>query len=476
MKKAKHYALLFVILFPLSLWSQDTRKAVWAGRFYDARADMLSNHIDRMLQSAETDAISPSELLALIVPHAGYIYSGPVAAHAYKAVQGKRYENVVCIGTSHRYALKDGSIYLRGGYETPLGITKINEALAHKLALASGFKHIPQAHAQEHSIEVQIPFIQKTLPHAKIVPVLLGIPTEKTITTLAEALAKTVDGGKTLVLVSTDMSHYLPKKDANRVDAETIELLRNFTTPSLIKKLRKRENMMCGGSGVVSALLYAQSRGKAKVQVLKYADSSLAGGGETQVVGYLSAAIIKEKLPRATLSSQEKKELLALARTAVNLFIREHKVLNYTSQQPCFLTKRGAFVTLKKNNRLRGCIGFVDPTTPLYQTIIHAAIYAATKDTRFTPVTSDELKSLEFEISVLTSPKRIDDITEIQVGKHGLIITQGNRTGLLLPQVPVENHWSKDIFLQQACIKAGLPKDAWEKGANVQIFEAIVFQ
>lgn len=469
--------LFFIFYFSSLIFSQGIRKAVWAGKFYDAQPQALSQHIDSLLQQAKESSPFTGNLLAIIVPHAGYIYSGRVAASAYSLIQGKDYNTVIVIGPSHYYGFQGCSIYPRGGYKTPLGVVQVDEDLASKISKASGFTYIPQAHQQEHSVEVQIPFIQKTLPQAKIVPIVMGYQTEKTIVRLAQALSKALQEEKALIIASTDMSHFYPKKKANETDAKTISLIQNFKTNTLIRKLERGENIMCGGGPVISMLLYAKKKGKAKVKILNYADTSQAGVSEDRVVGYMAAAVyLENSLPKFTLSSEEKKELVNIARSAIEKFILERKILNHQPQNAKLLTKKGAFVTLKKWGRLRGCIGFIKPIGPLYQIVTQAAIYAACKDPRFPPVTPEELKHLEIEISVLSPLEKIDNPHLVKVGKHGLFISRGNKSGLLLPQVPVENNWSRNTFLEQACLKAGLPKDAWKHGAEIFIFEAIVFQ
>ena len=476
MRKISLIIFLSLCLFVSSAWSQGIRKAVWAGQFYEKKAGILSQQIDRFLENVKKRPSPGEEIFALIAPHAGYVYSGQTAAHAYRLIQGKEYESVIIIAPSHRYGFKGCSIYSRGGYETPLGTAKIDEPLAAEISEASGFKYIPKAHQMEHSVEVQIPFIQKTLPQAKIVPVVMGYPTKKTITRLADALKKVLPGKKVMTIVSTDMSHFFPKKRANETDSKTISLIRSFETSALLKKLEKGENIMCGGGPVVSSLLYARERGEAKVEILHYTDSSQLGG-ESQVVGYLAAALYT-KIPDTTfsLSPEEKTELLRLARSAINQFIREKKIINYSTENLNFLAKKGAFVTLKRKGFLRGCIGFIEPVAPLYQTVIQASVYAACRDQRFPPVSAEELDDLEIEISVLSPLKKIHDPSLIRVGKHGLVISKGNKKGLLLPQVPVENNWSRETFLKQACLKAGLPQNTWKSEADIYIFEAIIFQ
>ncbi len=474
-KKTLLYSLLFILCISF-LWSQGTRKPIVAGTFYYQDGDRLSKQIDEFLRNVKAEDLPADKILALIAPHAGYVYSGQVAAHAYRLVQGKDYETVVIIGPSHRYGFRGCSIYPQGAYETPLGTVEVDEALASEISKASGFEYEPKAHAGEHSIEVQVPFIQKTLPRAKIVPIVMGFQSKETIITLADALTKALAGKKALVVASTDLSHFFPKSKANQVDSETISCIESFKTDDLMLKIARGENIMCGGGPVIAAMLYAHSQGEAKAKVLRYADSSQAGGPENQVVGYLAAVVFSSgSPPEFTLSAKEKKELLQLASSAINEFIRHNKVISYSSQNPALLSKKGAFVTLKKRGYLRGCIGFTEPVFPLYETVIRASILAACRDNRFRPVTADELKELEIEISVLTLPKRINDPQVIEVGRHGLIISQEDKKGLLLPQVPIENSWSKEEFLQQACLKAGLPRTAWKSGAEIYIFEAIVF-
>jgi AmmeMemoRadiSam system protein A len=295
---------------------------------------------------------------------------------------------------------------------------------------------------------------------------------------LAEALAEVLPGKNALVIVSTDMSHFLSKREANIRDAQTLKLVAERETDLLIRKITAGENVMCGGAGAVAALFYAQRLGSPRVEILKYADSSEGGGGEQRVVGYFSAAVYSgdsDPGEPAPLSQQERLELLHIARTAVEMIVRDNRVLEPQPASPGLLSPAGAFVTLKKRGSLRGCVGFVEPIAPLYKTVTLAAIYAATRDGRFQPVEASELESLEFEISVLSAPRKIRDPDQVRVGKHGLIISQGDRKGLLLPQVPVENGWDRLTYLQQACLKAGLTQDAWRSGAEIFVFEAQVF-
>ena len=475
MNRLMIWLTVIFFLFASFAQAQGLRKAVWAGAFYDEDRDVLAARVDDFLKNVQNLPPLAGEVQALVCPHAGYAYSGQTAAYAYRLVQGKSYETVVVIGPSHRHGFDGCSIYPKGGFETPLGVAEVDDDLASRIAKKSGFSYVAAAHKEEHSIEVQIPFIQKVLPGAKIVPIVMGYPTRKTISALADGLAEAIAVKKTLVVASTDLSHYLSKEEAQATDSETISLVQRLETATLINKLARGENIMCGGGPVVSALLALKKRGQPRVEVLRYSDSSSFGG---PIVGYLAAAVTLEGSPppQFSLSPEEKKELLRIARQAIQEFVAENKILEYKTANPNLLIERGAFVTLKKEGQLRGCIGFIEPVLPLYETVIRTAIYAATQDTRFEAVTKEELKDLELEISVLTPLQLIEDPRSVEVGKHGLVISMGTKKGLLLPQVAVENRWKAETFLGQACLKAGLPPDAWKKGAEIFVFEAIVFE
>jgi len=466
-------------LLVCAAFGQEVREAVWAGQFYDADAGRLGAQIDRFLRNVPPQPDVRGEIKALIVPHAGYVYSGQTAAYAYSLVKGKPYDTVVIIGPSHRFGFKGCSIYPKGGFQTPLGTAAVDEALAAELMKGSGIAFIPEAHDEEHSVEVQVPFVQTVLPGAKIVPIVMGYPETRTVKALAAALDSACAGKKVLVIASTDMSHFLTKDKANAADAKTIELIRALKADEIERKMEAGENILCGGSPVAAAILYARKRGQVRAEVLKYADSAEASGDVSGVVGYVSAVLVsggETAAPSFELTASEKKELLALARSAVETYVRENRVIESPATNPKFAANKGAFVTLKERGRLRGCIGYIEPVAPLDVTIIQTAIYAAVRDSRFEPVSAAELNRLEYEISVLTPLEEVTNPSLIRVGKHGLVIEKNGRKGLLLPQVPVENDWDREEFLAQACLKAGLPKDAWKKGAKIQSFEAIVFK
>jgi len=458
---------------------QGVRKAVWAGQFYDLDARRLAARIDGLLAEAPAGAAASGGIEALIVPHAGYIYSGRTAASAYARIRGGGYETVVVIGPAHRYGFRGCSIYPRGGFETPLGVAAVDEALASALMKASGYGFVAEAHREEHSVEVQIPFIQRILPEAKILPVVMGVPDAKTVRKLASALTRTCAGKKVLVVASTDMSHFLSKTKANSEDAKTIDLIRDLDAAAIMEKMEAGANILCGGAAVAAAILYVQGLGPGRAEILGYADSSEASGDESRVVGYGAAALLadaNEAGPAFGLTPDEKSELLDLARAAVEAWVRNGSVVESAPRSPSLLEKRGAFVTLTIRGALRGCVGYIAPVLPLHRAVVQAAIYAAVEDRRFEPVSAEELGRLDYEISALSPPEDISDPSRIRVGTHGLIIEKDGRKGVLLPQVAVENGWDRGRFLEEICRKAGLPPNAWKKGAKLQTFEAVVFR
>lgn len=455
------------------------KKAAFAGLFYDAERSRLETQVDGFIAAHEAAAPTPGRVIGLIAPHAGYVYSGRTAGAAYARVKGGDYETVVVIGPSHQVGFSGCSVWPEGRFETPLGALEVDRELAGKLSAVSGFKFSREAFEKEHSVEVQLPFIQRALPSAKIVPVVMGFQTRSTIRRLASALEKACRDRKVLVVASTDLSHYLPKRQAEEVDAGTIKLVKSLDTESIIRAAEAGENFMCGAGPVASVLLYASGVRGRRVEILERSDSSASGG---PVVGYLAAVVLaengrEEKADNEAfnLTPQEKTALLKLARSAIEQFLATGRIIADNTGLEALRTPRGAFVTLEKNGDLRGCIGFTQPVGPLGETVINAAVYAAVRDPRFPPVRREELAALRIEVSVLTPLKEITDTKMVKVGRHGLLISKNGRSGLLLPQVAAENGWDRLTFLEQTCLKAGLDPNDWRRGARIYVFEAVVF-
>jgi len=475
MPKALLALAALIVLFPHAAVAQGVRPAVFAGQFYEADPARLAAEIDGYLAAAAPASPPGGRIAGLIVPHAGYVYSGRTAAASYALLRGRDIDTVVIVGPTHHFAFEGVSIWPEGGFETPLGVARVDAALAKEIAKAMGSRFRPEAFAEEHSVEVQVPFVQRALPGAAIVPIVMGDQTRATIRSLAAALAKACRDKKVVVVASTDLSHFLAKDKAQATDARTAALIAAMDTDALVRKVEGRENIMCGGGPVASVLLMAAKEGRARVEILARTDSSGFGG---PVVGYLAAAVFTEAGPAVeefTLTAEEKGDLLMLARTAVAQFLTAGTEIDDLSGRDAFRAPRGAFVTLTRAGDLRGCIGYIEPVLPLGRAVIRTAIYAATEDHRFRPVTAAELKDIRVEISVLTPAREIARPELVKVGTHGLIVEKGGLKGVLLPQVPVDNGWDRETFLSQGCVKAGLPPDAWKRGAKLSVFEAIVF-
>jgi len=409
-KTASSILLMILVTATAAVRADETRirRAVWDGQFYEQSPARLAAQVDGFI-GAGTKLEAGRTPVVIIAPHAGYPYSGRVAGKAYATVAGADFETVVIVAPSHRAAYEGCSVDEFAGFATPLGVAPIDTDVIEALKKEAGFDYVAEAHASEHALEVQIPFIQRALPKAKIVPIIMGHQTKKTIQVLAEALIRVSKSKKILVVASSDMSHFLTKKEANVLDASTIALVKSLAIEQLIRKVERQENILCGGGPVMSALIYAQKKGPVEVEVLEYADSSEAGTPESKVVGYFSAAVSSKAGSEVSfsLSKDEKKELVRLARQAVQEAVESGLVLKYEPNISNLKVFKGGFVTLTKKGTLRGCIGFIEPIYPLCQTVIQAAYYAALEDRRFGPVTANELKDLEIEVSVLSPLTRI---------------------------------------------------------------------
>jgi AmmeMemoRadiSam system protein A len=350
-------------------------------------------------------------------------------------------------------------------------------------------RFIREAHAQENSLELQIPFLQTALKSFKLVPIAMEPDWSwKTCQYLASAIAEAVKGRRVLLVASTDLSHFYTYKIAVELDREFLKYVERFDVEGLNRDLKSNRVEACGGGPVVTIMLAAKAFGANRGRVLKYLNSGDVTGDRSRVVGYgagvfYQAAGGNEKMKEEKkvgvdlgLNEEEKKTLHHIARTVIENKVKGKPVPDFKIESPILKENRGAFVTLQKKGQLRGCIGYIQAYEPLHQTIEKMAEAAAFKDPRFSPVKEKELPELEIEISVLTPLQRIKDVNEIQVGTHGIYIKKGWLSGLLLPQVATEYGWDRQTFLDHTCQKAGLPSTAWkEKDTEIYIFSADIF-
>jgi len=299
---------------------------------------------------------------------------------------------------------------------------------------------------------------------------------------LGVALAKLLrDDHETLVLASSDLSHYHPYAEAETIDHKTLHALEAWDYFSMSRNFQTRTWEACGGAPIVAAMIYAERMGANKAEVLKYANSGDITGDHSRVVGYSADLFVKtahaaETVPPFSLTDQEKSELLTLARKSVEYMIeKKEPYAPAPSASETLNREYGAFVTLTENGALRGCIGYTSPVKPLYITVRDTATLAALRDPRFPAVTADELPRLAYEISVLSPLRRVTDVDNIKVGRDGLLMKNGDREGLLLPQVPTEQGWDRQTFLEQTCRKAGMDTNCWrDENTDIFSFTAVV--
>jgi MEMO1 family protein len=424
------------------------RPAAVAGMFYPGDAQVLSAEVDELLGGVEQAAPRLGWPKALIVPHAGYIYSGPVAARAYDELGPGRgiVRRVVMLGPVHRVPVRGLAVPTVDAFVTPLGTVPLDrEAIAEAQALPQVVASDP-AHAMEHALEVQLPFLQKVLGEFKLVPFAVGAANAAQV---AEVLEKLWGGAETVVIISTDLSHYHAYDEARKIDRATVERIARFATD-----LHHEE--ACGATPLNGFLQLSKKKGLA-VHLLAACNSGDTAGGKGQVVGY-SAFAARE----GAAVSQEAagRTLVGLARDAIAASLDGKKGVSLPAD--AWLRQAGAtFITLKKDGALRGCIGSLQATRPLGVDVIENALGAAFRDPRFKPLTAGEWPSCEVEVSLLTPPKPMrfadeeDLIAQIRPGEDGLILECEGRRATFLPQV-----WEQipDVrqFLGQLARKAGL--------------------
>jgi len=452
------------------------REPAVAGAFYPGIKSSLQRTVKQLLDEAKPAEIK-GRLVGLISPHAGYMYSGGVAAYGYKLLEGRSYDVVVIVAPSHHTYFKGSSIYPQDGYGTPLGIVEIDTTITGALLKEDSIDFRPEAHLREHSLEVQLPFLQMTLKDLKIVPIVMGDQSLENCKRLAEAIVKVVKGRNVLLVASSDLSHFHTYEEAVRLDGVVLDDIEKFDPQSLASDLEARRCEACGGGPMITVMLAAHALGATKAKVLKYANSGDVTGDRSNVVGYVSAAIYVEEEVGVDLGLRqaEKEQLLRIARQSIEAKLEGKPIPQFEPVSDLLKKKMGAFVTLTKRGQLRGCIGYIRGVEPLYLTVSRMAIAAATEDIRFPPVRREELDEISIEISVLTPLKLIDDPSEIQVGRDGIYIEKGYNHGLLLPQVATEQGWNREEFLDHTCMKAGLPPGCWREGAKIYTFSAQIF-
>ncbi len=486
--------------------SVDIVKPVVAGQFYPSDPEELLRDVRRYIEEADIEPAQES-VFAILSPHAGYVFSGPVAGYSYRYVQNQRPDTILILALSHRHAIDGGCVFSGHSFATPLGCIDVDEEFTQAL-LKQGKPLYSDAtpYLTEHSIEVNLPFIQWIFPRARVATILTSHADESLCHQLGMQIVSALTQfpqKRVLLVVSSDMSHYPPYEIANRIDREMLESVEKLDPSVIFLNLNRLGNdpthnvhcVMCGGTAMLVAVEAARALGFTVARTLCYRNSGDSSFGEShRVVGYGSLAIMaagsnrdgriaenEGKVDTFALTDQDKRILLEIARKSINAVLNK-EIFEPVIPYPHLKIKTGIFVTLKQQGLLRGCLGRFEPgDMNLDQLVAIMAAQSATHDIRFKPVTLEELPMIDIQISVLTPLERVKDIQEIEIGKHGLQVQGRNsfgimRSGTLLPQVATEQKWGIQEFLEATCVKAGLDSECW-KDSKTEIWKygAVVF-
>ncbi|OGS06957.1 MAG: hypothetical protein A2270_00795 [Elusimicrobia bacterium RIFOXYA12_FULL_51_18] len=464
------------------------RKPAGAGQFYEADAGKLRKEVDSYLK-----AVRPlkERVLGVLAPHAGYAYSGATAGAAFAFLKEIDYDSVVMIGTGHTQAVEGAAIMSEGFFETPLGRVEIDSDLARVLLASSKlFEDRPSAHAREHSVEVELPFLQALGKDFKLMPVVANTVDIKTLEEIGRRIGNAVMGRKTVICVSSDLSHYPPGDIAERSDLALIEAFRTsvrngdmayfgLANDLLLEKSKYyMDTAACGYAAMVIGAAACLELGAADFELIKYTHSGRISGDEARVVGYGAGLFTQGGSPAPRVLGRElQKELLALARKSIEGRLRKKSFELPLSSHPELNQPAAVFVTLNKDGALRGCIGTMTPRQLLSDAVAAFAAASAFEDPRFGPLSSDELASVKIEISVLSPLRRVGSWEEVVEGQHGVYVRKGRSGGTYLPQV-WEHFKSREEFLTSLCLeKAGINAGAWkEKSTALYVYTVDSFE
>lgn len=450
------------------------RNAAVAGQFYEGDGNRLQHSVDTMLSQARTDAPCPKVLVA---PHAGHVYSGPIAAEVYARLRnaGQHIGRVVLLGPSHRVGFRGIATSSAEAFNTPLGDIVLDRQALALIAGLPGVHERDDAHALEHSLEVQLPFLQRCLGDFQLVPLVVGDAAADEVAAVIEALW---GGPETLLVISSDLSHYLPYADAQVKDEHTARRIE-----SLQSDLGGDE--ACGCRPLNGLLTVLKRRGL-EIERVAVRNSGDTAGDRSRVVGY-GAWVVNERgradadpdrefiASDTGLSLAQRQQLLHLARSAINHELNGGGNLPLSGYDPVLQVKRGSFVTLNLDGGLRGCIGNLAATRPLLLDVAHNAGAAAFRDPRFRPLTAEEYTRVDLHISVLSAPQKLAVKTRqalldfLEPGRHGVILEEDNRRATYLPSV-----WEKlpdpEVFIGELRAKAGLPREGWSSDTRISVY------
>jgi AmmeMemoRadiSam system protein B/AmmeMemoRadiSam system protein A len=465
-----------------------------AGSWYPNDSEALKKQFNEFLE--KSDVIPRKDLIALILPHAGYAYSGKTACAGLKTI-ARGYKRIIVIGPSHRVRMEEVfSVPRVTHYETPLGQTPLDVEFINKLLEYPVFQNVPRTHEHEHSVQIEVPLLQLKDSGFKLVPIVAGGCSLETIKR-AGAILKSMIDEQTLLVASSDFVHYgasykyvpftknIPEQ-IKKLDMDAFEFIKALDAKGFLEYRQKTGATICGYVPV--ALLVSMLDKSTKAELIEYATSGEYEGDYSRSVSYLSIAFtgqwkkdasIKPPTGEVKLTNNDKQHLLNLARKTIGYGLEHRKipeiselgiVISDTLNRP-----RAAFVTLKKDDHLRGCIGDIFPCQPLYKSVLSNAINAAFADRRFTPLKKDEFDGITIEISALTEPGPVSSYNEIRIGTDGIVLNKAGKSAVFLPQVAGEQGWDLNKTLTQLSLKAKLKADDWKEGASFLVFQADVF-
>jgi hypothetical protein len=490
---------LLLLLLPLVLLAaEDVRPCLESGPWYPSDPAQLQKALDGLFSVLPPPA-KGSVVRGLVAPHAGLQYSGRCAARAYgRLAPGQGIRRVILLGAAHRSGFYGACVADYGAYATPLGPVPVDTEICRELAAKRLFKSDRAIMRCEHALENQLPFLQRALGGSgyKIVPVLFGGLGKKDFAAIAAAIAPYVDGS-TLVVASSDLTHYgksfsyTPFEDDLRANLEKLD--RGFIEPVLRRDFARfwdyheKTGITACGFVPIGVMLRLLEKENCSASLADYYRSGDMNGDYSNSVSYASIVLSAEAgaddghdAPIG-LDRDERKMLLELARATLRGYFSGP--LSPTAEEslcaarPRLKENRGVFVTLRKKGELRGCIGTIIGSEPLYRGVISNAVHAAVDDPRFPPLRQNEAAGVEIEISVMTPLQAVGDYRSIRLGRDGVVIRDGSAQAIFLPQVAVETGWSLDEFLGHLCLKAGLERDAYRTSRTMQfyIFQAQVF-
>ncbi len=454
----------------------------------------LKQTIESFIRKVKPAAVVSDKIRGLIVPHAGYSYSGQCAAYGYQLIKNHSYDKVLVLGIDHHIGFKGISVTKATHYETPLGQIPVDTETCEALLKNNLFSNIPKAEQGEHSLEIQLPFLQSVLKNWRLVPLIIGQLSVNEMKQSSEIIQSYVDEN-TLVIASSDFTHYgagfgytpftkdIPE-NIKKTDFEAIQYINECDLNSFLNLLNKTNATICGRNTIALLMLILSDT---KGTLLNYYTSSDLTGDFSHSVSYASIAMTDY-----TLSKKEQTALLKMARQTIKSYLKDNPIGTAANileavKKPYFSNEelpaslkrpRGVFVTLKNNHDLRGCIGFIPPLKPLYQAVMDNAVNSAVNDPRFDPMTLSEETQIDIEISVLSSLKRVKGYSDIVVGKHGAYMVNGQSEALFLPQVAPEQGWNREEMLSQLSLKAtyGQNPNLWKDKKTVfYVFTAQVF-